>query len=549
MRKLSRRVVLLFVRLLGGWGAYPCSTQCSSKRSARPTHFAYPSRSIGRTHPDHPRVASAQNASARCTHYPGGRSLVKRSCCQPPRHRSPPGLPLSQLQGHFSKGGKSYISMIRLARQLKRDRYDLAINLHRNFWWGAAVIYLASIPRRIGYAVSSSPPFLTQALPFHPRQHITISHLKATSAGLQALGSKPFPEPYSPERYPLSVAPTVDDQRWVDSLLDAHKIEATTSLVVIHPGTSVEVKQWRNEAWGRCATALKRDWREQSSVLFLLTGTHQERPLLEAIAQATSARTIILTSTTIGQLAALLARCRLVLGVDSGPMHLAVAQGTPTLQIFGPTDPQRYGAWGSSQRHAIVTSTYLCPGCPAIPCGRLHFQPAEMNSHPCVRLVSEQEVIAASLALLEGTEPTPRWDRSITHVNKTTRKERSQMELYHETSAWHHWLQRYWLLIPLGLIFVMAVAGFETYMLNASTDLPLQDVTDITLPGSPTRFDYQSLDPQARLLYIAHSGANAVIVFNIDSRTVVKNIARHQPCPRYPRRTRAQACLRHRLRR
>ena len=99
------------------------------------------------------------------------------------------------------------------------------------------------------------------------------------------------------------------------------------------------------------------------------------------------------------------------------------------------------------------------------------------------------------------------------------------MELYHETSAWHHWLKRYWLLIPLGLIFVMVVAGFEAFMLNASTDLPLQDVTDITLPGSPTRFDYQSLDSQARLLYIAHSGANAVIVFNIDSRTVVKNIA------------------------
>jgi YVTN family beta-propeller protein len=99
------------------------------------------------------------------------------------------------------------------------------------------------------------------------------------------------------------------------------------------------------------------------------------------------------------------------------------------------------------------------------------------------------------------------------------------MELYHETSAWHHVLERYWLLIPLGLIFVMAVAGFETYLLNASTDLPLQDETDITLPGSPTRFDYQSLDPQARLLYIAHSGANAVIVFNIASRTVVKNIA------------------------
>ena len=406
MRKLSRRIALLLVRLLGGWGAF-----LAARNARRPIAHA-PRILLIHPGPLGALILTTPVLQALKTHLPGAHITLAVGPWSKEAVANHPAIDhllvcrFPSYRGISPKGVTSYIAMIRLARQLKRDRYDLAINLHRNFWWGAAVIYLASIPRRIGYAVSSGPPFLTQALPFYPRQHITISHLKATSAGLLALGSKPFPGPYSPERYPLSVAPTVDDQRWVDSLLDTHKIEATTSLVVIHPGTSVEVKRWRNEAWGRCATALKRDWREQSSVLFLLTGTHQERPLLEAIAQATRARTIILTSTTIGQLAALLARCRLVLGVDSGPMHLAVAQGTPTLQIFGPTDPQRYGAWGSSQRHAIVTSTYLCPGCPAIPCGRLHFQPGEMNSHPCVRLVSEQEVTAASLALLERTEPT-----------------------------------------------------------------------------------------------------------------------------------------------
>ena len=406
MRKQSRRVVLLFVRLFGGWGAYLAA------RNARQSVAGAPRILLIHPGPLGALILITPVLQALKTHLPGAHITLAVGPWSKEAVATHPAIDhllvyrFPSYRGISPKGARSYISMIRLARQLKRGRYDLAINLHRNFWWGAALIYLASIPRRIGYAVSSSPPFLTQALPFQPRQHITISHLQATSAGLQALGCQRLPEPYSPERYPLSVAPTADDQRWVDGLLDAHKIEATTSLVVIHPGTSVEVKQWRNEAWGRCATALKRDWREQSSVLFLLTGTQRERPLLEAIARATSARTLILTSTTIGQLAALLARCRLVLGVDSGPMHLAVAQGAPTLQIFGPTDPQRYGAWGNAHRHARVTSTSLCPGCPTLPCGRLHFQPAELNSHPCVRLVPEQEVIAASLALLEGTEPT-----------------------------------------------------------------------------------------------------------------------------------------------
>ena len=302
------------------------------------------------------------------------------------------------------KGLRSYISMIRLARQLDHSRFDLAINLHRNFWWGAALTYLARIPLRIGYAVSSSPPFLTHAIQFQPHQHLTISHLTAVSAGLQALGYEPIPDPYTPERYPLHVAPTEEERRWVARQLNAHGIDAATSLVAIHPGSSVEVKQWRPEAWGACATALSRDWPGQSAVLILLTGTPQERPLLEAIARATSAHTIIFTSATVGQLAALLGCSRLILGVDSGPLHLAVAQGTPTLRIFGPTDPRRYSAWGSPQRHAVITASHPCPGCPAIPCGRLHFQPGELDSHPCVRLVPEQQVIAAIFELLFGAE-------------------------------------------------------------------------------------------------------------------------------------------------
>jgi len=117
-------------------------------------------------------------------------------------------------------------------------------------------------------------------------------------------------------------------------------------------------------------------------------------------------RTTILTEATVGQLAALLKRCQLVLGVDSGPLHLAAAQRIPTLRIFGPTDPRRYRAWDCAKRHVVATSNYRCVGCPAIPCGRLHFQPRELASHPCVQLVSERQVLGTIArhfpSLLEG---------------------------------------------------------------------------------------------------------------------------------------------------
>jgi len=117
--------------------------------------------------------------------------------------------------------------------------------------------------------------------------------------------------------------------------------------------------------------------------------------MLEEIAGGMQSPAVLVTDATVGQLAALLGRALLVLSVDSGPLHLAVAQGTPTVQLFGPTDPRIFGPWGAHERHIVLASTQRCPTCPAIPCGRLDFSPQELADHPCVRLITEQQVLEA----------------------------------------------------------------------------------------------------------------------------------------------------------
>jgi len=117
--------------------------------------------------------------------------------------------------------------------------------------------------------------------------------------------------------------------------------------------------------------------------------------MLEEIARGMESPALLVTGATIGQLAALLGRALLVLSVDSGPLHLAVAQGTPTVQLFGPTDPRIFGPWGPRERHIVLASTRRCPTCPTIPCGRLDFPPQELADHPCVRLITEQQVLEA----------------------------------------------------------------------------------------------------------------------------------------------------------
>src|SRR5260370_3514988 len=115
----------------------------------------------------------------------------------------------------------------------------------------------------------------------------------------------------------------------------------------------------------------------------------------EEIARGTHSAAVLVTDATVGQLAALLGRALLVLSVDSGPLHLAVAQGIPTVQLFGPTDPRIFGPWGIHERHIVLASRQRCPTCPAIPCGRLDFSPQELADHPCARPITDQHVFEA----------------------------------------------------------------------------------------------------------------------------------------------------------
>jgi YVTN family beta-propeller protein len=85
-----------------------------------------------------------------------------------------------------------------------------------------------------------------------------------------------------------------------------------------------------------------------------------------------------------------------------------------------------------------------------------------------------------------------------------------------------------WLVAVLAIVAVVA-AGVVVWSLAASprastSTLPLQTVADVPLPGTTSRFDYQSLNPQRGRLFIAHLGASAVVVFDTKTQQVVASI-------------------------
>jgi heptosyltransferase-2 len=95
--------------------------------------------------------------------------------------------------------------------------------------------------------------------------------------------------------------------------------------------------------------------------------------------------------TSVAELPAILATCRLFIGNDSGAMHVAGAVGLPVVGIFGPTDPA--GTSPVTQRFTLVREPVSCSPC------FLRHCPID---HRCMTRISVESVLKASLPWLQS---------------------------------------------------------------------------------------------------------------------------------------------------
>jgi heptosyltransferase-2/heptosyltransferase-3 len=282
-----------------------------------------------------------------------------------------------------------YVMLFRYAALVRAGNFDAALLFRDDHWWGAALALLAGIPQRIGYAFPASRPFLTSALAWNPQQHVAAQALAVAAAADEKRQAA-----YSPSTHPSSLrfAPAPADIAWATDWLAQHGVRPDERLVVIHPGTGGPTKHWRGERWATVATMLT----AQPDLRIVLTGGPAEESLVNAVAAAMQQTTLTLAGqTSIGQLAALLGRAALVLGVDSGPLHLAVSQGVPTIHLFGPSDQERFGPWGDPARHRIVRAGLWCS-----PCGVFSACPRHTDPPECMEAITVADVIRTARSLL-----------------------------------------------------------------------------------------------------------------------------------------------------
>ena len=145
---------------------------------------------------------------------------------------------------------------------------------------------------------------------------------------------------------------------WAGAWWQAHGLDGRP-VVGLVPASNMRIKRWPVGRWARLCDALERA--RCVPLLLLPPGSDEaERIAVEARCPPLTARA------PLDRMAALLARCRLVVGVDTGLLHLAAAVGTRYVGLFGPTNPLVTGPYDRTLGTALVApfaKARTCGGC------------------------------------------------------------------------------------------------------------------------------------------------------------------------------------------
>ncbi|MFT4647434.1 MAG: heptosyltransferase-1 [Glaciecola sp.] len=238
-----------------------------------------------------------------------------------------------------------------LRRELRAQKYDLVVDLQR-LLKSAVLARLAGAPRVLGYDKARCKEgawmlYGERIQPGPARAHM-VDQYAEFAAHLGCHGPIEHPLP------PLSEALLDQAHQWLKPL-------GPRPPVVVHIGASKPQNRWAPE---RYADLIEGLLQEHAGGVVLTGGPSDEQdagPTRDRLSHHPGF-VDLLGRTDLLQLMAVFSKCRLFIGCDTGPMHLANALGLPIVALFGPADPLRTGPYGPD--HRIVRSPQAILGQP-----------------------------------------------------------------------------------------------------------------------------------------------------------------------------------------
>jgi len=240
-----------------------------------------------------------------------------------------------------------------VGRQLRKEQYDVVLDLQGNSKSGLFTL-LSGAPKRFGFDRTQARERLNtlstnRKVCIPPEcHHISSRYLQIARAAFPGNTDVHLCGPLPVQAGAVHA---------VSAMLEEHAITRGEFLVA-HYGTTWETKLWPLDCWLKLTRMLTL---ERGLQLVLTWGNDVERNAAEQMANACQGRAVIWPRGTLQELVALLKAARLVIGADTGPVHIAAAVGTPTVSIFRVTDSQRNGPPG--QRHIRIQAPMDCSPC------------------------------------------------------------------------------------------------------------------------------------------------------------------------------------------
>lgn len=256
----------------------------------------------------------------------------------------------------------------RLGRRLRAFAPDLAVVTHFSPRSGA-LAWLSGARRRVGYA-----PFCTERLRLDRRLPF-VDQMLAVAAAAGAPGGD--------RRLQLEAPPDVDG--YAERALTG----ADRPVVGLVPGA-----EWATKRWGPDKYAVLAERLAGLGGTIVLLGGPAERDTSARIAGLARLTVRDTTGNSIAEALAVLARCDLVVGGDTGLVHCARGLGRPTVVIFGPTDPGRHH-FGPGQEPVRL-------GLDCQPCHDHGPRRCPLGHHHCMTLLSAEAVAEVARGLLDA---------------------------------------------------------------------------------------------------------------------------------------------------
>ncbi|WP_425058570.1 ADP-heptose--LPS heptosyltransferase 2 [Sporomusa carbonis] len=230
---------------------------------------------------------------------------------------------------------------------LRERRFDLALDL-QGLLKSAIISFLSGAPQRLVYcnAREYSDKIGKKVCGPNSDGHIVERYLDV----VRELGCK-IDEPE------FIVNITEKETALSNAIAKQAGLDLAKPFVVLMPGTN-----WPNKCWPADKFAQLADKLFESDLIPVFAGGKADITAMKEIIRKSAVLPIdLIGKTSLKQLAFIIKNARAVVAGDTGPMHLAAALNTPVIALFGPTDPNRNGPYGTG--HLVLTTGRFCQGC------------------------------------------------------------------------------------------------------------------------------------------------------------------------------------------